>query len=329
MDASAPGEDRTGGTAILLVDDQPEGLLTLEAILQDLDVERAKARSGREALRQVLARDFAVVLLDVNMPEMDGYETAALIRERPRSRSTPIIFLTATHRADVQLVRGCSLGAVDYLLKPLEPEILRAKVAVFVELARKTELLRVRTAELARREKMIVAAHRGRFRVLLVWSLDCLHRSMVGSLQTVFDLDRRGVQVISVGEPWLDMGGPGARKIRRPSPPTSPYLPRLRAGRATERGQVGETTTTRPRRGCGMGGTGGATRKIERPSRPTSPYLPRPPGRWRGYRHKKGKSRCQAGVSGANAILALRRCLLSGRLSPTGPAAPPVAQAQV
>jgi signal transduction histidine kinase len=127
--------------SILLVDDQPENLLALEAILADLDQNLVQARSGREALKRLLEEDFAVILLDVQMPEMDGFETARLIRERERSQFTPIIFVTAIHRAEEHVLQAYSVGAVDYVFKPLVPKVLRAKVATFVELARKTEEL--------------------------------------------------------------------------------------------------------------------------------------------------------------------------------------------
>jgi len=139
----------TGKVSILLVDDEPANLAALEAILGDLDENLVRARSGREAVRCLLKQDFAVILLDVRMPEMDGFETALLIRERQRSTYTPIIFLTAAHRDETHVARGYSLGGVDYILKPFEPEILRSKVAVFVELARKTEIVR-RQSELLR-----------------------------------------------------------------------------------------------------------------------------------------------------------------------------------
>jgi two-component system sensor histidine kinase/response regulator len=146
---TAPREaDSRAKVNILLVDDQPEGLVALESILGDLGQNLVCARSGRDALRHLLAEDFAVILLDVQMPDMDGYETAALIRTRPRSRTTPIIFLTATTPSDVQTERGYSVGAVDYLFKPLDPAIMRSKVAVFVELFRTTELVRRQAAEL-------------------------------------------------------------------------------------------------------------------------------------------------------------------------------------
>ena len=132
---------------ILLVDDQPANLVALEAMLQGLGQNLIKAQSGREALKWLLIRDFAVILLDVKMPEMDGFETAALIRQRDKSRHTPILFLTAVDASQTQAVRGYAVGAVDYLVKPVVPEFVRSKVAVFVELAKKTELLR-RQAEL-------------------------------------------------------------------------------------------------------------------------------------------------------------------------------------
>ncbi|WP_240359106.1 response regulator [Pyxidicoccus trucidator] len=150
---------------ILLVDDQPEGLLALEATLAPLGQRLVLAKSGREALRHLLTRDFAAILLDVVMPEMDGFETAQLIRERERSRDTPILFLTALSRGQLPELRGYAVGAVDYLLKPYEPEILRSKVGVFVELFRKTELVRrqaeaLREAQQREHERELAEAHR-------------------------------------------------------------------------------------------------------------------------------------------------------------------------
>jgi signal transduction histidine kinase/response regulator RpfG family c-di-GMP phosphodiesterase len=123
---------------ILLVDDQVSNLVALEAVLDGLGQNIVKARSGAEALRCLLDNEFAMILMDVQMPEMDGFETAALIRERDRSRDTPIIFLTAYEQNDVQMFKGYSLGAVDYLFKPIVPDILRSKVMVFVDLFHKT-----------------------------------------------------------------------------------------------------------------------------------------------------------------------------------------------
>jgi PAS domain S-box-containing protein len=143
---------------ILLVDDHPENLLALEGLLARPDYQIISARSGTEALKRVLQHDFAVILLDVMMPTMDGIETARIIRQREASRSTPILFLTAT-AGDMALVQqGYSVGAVDYLIKPLDPEIVRAKVAVFVDLHRKTQLIlwqeeQLREAERRRSEE--------------------------------------------------------------------------------------------------------------------------------------------------------------------------------
>ncbi|OLP15535.1 hybrid sensor histidine kinase/response regulator [Leptolyngbya sp. 'hensonii'] len=123
---------------VLLVDDHPENLLVLEAILGRLGQNLVKAQSGTEALRCLLNQDFAVVLLDVQMPMLDGFETATLIRQRERSRNTPIIFLTAFNTSDTLIFKGYALGAVDYLMKPINPEILLSKVSVFVDLYKKT-----------------------------------------------------------------------------------------------------------------------------------------------------------------------------------------------
>lgn len=121
-------------TNILLVDDKPENLMALEATLAELDQNLIKAGSGQEALRLVLKYDFSVILMDVQMPEMDGYETAALIREREQSKNTPIIFLTAIYESDEYIHKGYSSGAVDYLFKPFSPDILLSKVRVFIDL---------------------------------------------------------------------------------------------------------------------------------------------------------------------------------------------------
>ena len=134
---------------ILLVDDHPENLIALEAILEGLDQNLVKAYSGAEALRCLLHQDFAVILLDVQMPEMDGFETATLIRQRERSRNTPIIFLTAFGINDTMLFKGYTLGAVDYLSKPIDSVILKSKVIVFVELFKKTLEVKRQAAELA------------------------------------------------------------------------------------------------------------------------------------------------------------------------------------
>lgn len=135
-------------TSILLVDDEPKNLAALDAVLSQPDRILVFARSGEEALKHLLREEFAVVLLDVHMPGLDGFETAALIRGRERSRNTPIIFLTAADRGEAFIQRGYSLGAVDYIVKPFDPDILRSKVAVFVDLHRKTEQVKQQAIQL-------------------------------------------------------------------------------------------------------------------------------------------------------------------------------------
>ena len=127
---------------ILVVDDQPESLLAVEAILAGLGENVVAARSGQEALLQMLKKDFTVVLLDVQMPGLDGFEVATLMREREKTRRIPIIFMTAAFTGDASVFKGYEVGAVDYIFKPVVPEILRAKVSVFAELERKEEMIR-------------------------------------------------------------------------------------------------------------------------------------------------------------------------------------------
>lgn len=138
---------------ILLVDDSPDKLLSLEAALSDLGQTIVKAETGSEALRLVLKREFAVILLDINMPGMDGFETASLIRQRKSSAHTPIIFVTSFSTGDIEVYRGYSLGAVDYLFTPVTPEVLRSKVSVFVELAKKNREIQRQAVALRRAEE--------------------------------------------------------------------------------------------------------------------------------------------------------------------------------
>jgi PAS domain S-box-containing protein len=138
---------------LLLVDDVEENLLALEAILEPLGQRLVKAHSGDEALRAILDREFACILLDVQMPGLDGFETAELIKQRQKSRHIPIIFLTAISKEERHVFRGYSAGAVDYIFKPFDPEMLRSKVGVFVDLHLKTEELR-RQSELLREQEL-------------------------------------------------------------------------------------------------------------------------------------------------------------------------------
>lgn len=152
-------------TNILLVDDRHENLLALEAILEPLQQNLVHAGSGQEALRCLLAADYAVILMDVQMPGMDGFETATLIKERERSRHIPIIFITAISKDEHYVFQGYSAGAVDYIFKPFDPDILRSKVAVFVELFKKTEQIKrqaelLRLSELRERERELAELER-------------------------------------------------------------------------------------------------------------------------------------------------------------------------
>jgi signal transduction histidine kinase len=136
---------------ILLVDDQPAKLLTYEAILSDLGENLIKANSGTEALKHLLKTDVAVVLVDVSMPELDGFELAEIIRQHPRYQKTAIIFVSAVHLTDLDRLKGYEHGAVDYVSVPIIPELLRAKVSVFAELYRKTQQLEWLNHELEQR----------------------------------------------------------------------------------------------------------------------------------------------------------------------------------
>jgi PAS domain S-box-containing protein len=143
--------------SILMVDDHPAKLMAYEAILQDLGEELIKASSGKEALEQLLKHEVAVVLVDVCMPDLDGFQLAEMIREHPRFQNTAMIFISAIHLSDVDRLRGYAIGAVDYVPVPVIPEVLRAKVRVFAELYRKTHQLERLNAELESR----VAARTG------------------------------------------------------------------------------------------------------------------------------------------------------------------------
>src|ERR1700726_911049 len=134
---------------ILLVDDQDSRLLTYDTILRELDQNLVHAHSGFEALQCLMDQEFAVVLLDVSMPGMDGFETAALIHEHPRFERTPIIFVTGVHVTELECLKGYKLGAIDYVNVPLVPEILRGKVSVLVELHLKRRELQTLNASLA------------------------------------------------------------------------------------------------------------------------------------------------------------------------------------
>jgi len=136
-------------TSILIVDDRYENLLVLEAWLADFDLNIVKAGSGDEALERLLEQDFALVLMDVQMPGMDGFETAELMRGIERTKKVPIIFVTAASKEDIHIFKGYEAGAVDYLLKPLNPQILQSKVSVFVRLHQQSRELQKTIADLS------------------------------------------------------------------------------------------------------------------------------------------------------------------------------------
>jgi signal transduction histidine kinase/DNA-binding response OmpR family regulator len=199
---------------ILVVDDLPEKLLVIESVLEELGQNVITARSGEEALRRLLEREFAVILLDVNMPGIDGYETAALIRRRKKSAHTPIIFITA-FADEMHTAHGYSLGAVDYIFSPVVPEVLRTKVRVFVELARMTQQVRRRADErvaLARAEAARAVAEESTRRLAflaeaskaLAHSLD-VAATLRGlpRLAVPFLADLSGVTLVAApGQPW-------------------------------------------------------------------------------------------------------------------------------
>lgn len=147
-DAAPLEEGPSTSGDILVVDDDPKNLLAIEVALGEVGARLIKAQSGEQALRLLLERDFALILLDVQMPNMDGFDAARIIRSRAKTRHVPIIFVTAFSHNDTDIKRGYALGAVDYLFKPIVPEILRAKVQVFIE-------LRARTAEVTRQAQQL------------------------------------------------------------------------------------------------------------------------------------------------------------------------------
>ena len=142
---------------ILMVDDQPGKLLSYEAILDELGENLIKANSGREALEHLLRTDIGVVLMDVSMPDLDGFELAEMIRQHPRFQKTAIIFISGVHLTDLDRLKGYQRGAVDYISVPVIPELLRAKVSVFAELHRKTRQLETLNSELRRLSSRLIA----------------------------------------------------------------------------------------------------------------------------------------------------------------------------
>jgi signal transduction histidine kinase/DNA-binding response OmpR family regulator len=210
---------------ILVVDDRLAQRRALSTVVADLGAKVVEAESGREALRLLLQRDFAVILLDVNMPGMDGFETAALIRQRGRSEQTPIIFVTAfgdeTHAS-----RGYQLGAVDYIQTPVDPQALRSKVTVLVELHRKTEeatrhaeSLRRQAAQLRQLADLSLAVHGAR-------TLDELLELVSAATVEIVEADEVAVELVVEGAPALGPGAAAGRHlVRRPADTALGALP--------------------------------------------------------------------------------------------------------
>ncbi|MDB5327052.1 MAG: histidine kinase [Phycisphaerales bacterium] len=182
--AQTGAKNRSQKASILIVDDRPEKVLALEAVLEDLGQTIVTVNSGREALRQVLHQDFSVILLDVNMPGMDGFETAELIRQRPSSKHVPIIFITA-FTDEMHASRGYSLGAVDYIQAPVLPEILRTKVTVFVDLFRKNLQLREQTDSLRHHAEQLQALAAAAVQINSAMSIDQMLLTIVDSARDV------------------------------------------------------------------------------------------------------------------------------------------------
>src|SRR5205823_13119225 len=181
--------DATDRTSILIVDDSPGKIVALESTLDELGQDIVKATSGREALRHLLTRDFAVILLDVRMPMMDGFETAALIRQRPRSEHTPIIFVTA-FPDETHVARGYSLKAVDYIFTPVVPDVLRTKVSVFVDLFRMTAQVRRQADSLRQRAAQLHRLSAASLAINGATSLEHMLEVVVENARAIFGVPR-------------------------------------------------------------------------------------------------------------------------------------------
>jgi len=232
---------------VLIVDDRPANLLVLEAILEPLPCQLVRAGSGQEALRCLLHEEVAVILLDVQMPGLDGYETAQAIKGRERTRSIPIIFLTAIDRELDQRLRGYGTGAVDFLAKPLEPEVLLAKVAVFIDLHQQRALVQEQAAELADRlqqrqaaevalSRLTVELQRSnadleRFAVALSHDLREPLQVGAGLLELLADrygaaLGPEGLELVADARQGLrDLGGHVAEVLARTRPTAAKHAP--------------------------------------------------------------------------------------------------------
>ena len=216
---------------LLMVDDQDSNLVALEACLEVLGENLVQARSGEEALKALLEQDFAAILLDVQMPGMDGFETADLIRRRERTRHTPILFLTAINKSDTHVLRGYALGAVDYMFKPIVPEILRSKVQAFVELfkMRQRETLIATALAQKTRELERSNAELEQFAHVVAHDLQEPLRSVTGYLKL---LERRHAEALAPEAPeFVHFAVDGAQRMRQLILDLLEYA---RVGQATE-----------------------------------------------------------------------------------------------
>src|SRR4051812_7207150 len=186
---------------ILVVDDNPTNLTALEAILVAPALRVVTVRSGKEALRCLLQRDFAVIMLDVNMPVMDGFETALLIRQRKRSEHTPIIFVTA-FADDTHVTRGYSIGAADYILTPVVPDVLRAKIAVFVDLFRKTEEVKRHSESVKRRAGQLHALTNASLAINSARTVDAILQTLAPRASDILEAEAAATTVrLAAGPP--------------------------------------------------------------------------------------------------------------------------------
>lgn len=201
--------------ALLLVDDRPENLLALDAVLEPLGHRLVQARSGEEALRQLLLDDVAVIILDVQMPGLDGFETAAAIKGRERTRDIPIIFLTALSREPEHRLLGYATGAVDYVFKPVDPDLLRAKVAVFVELHLAQRRLKEQAEELALRSAELQRSNTELEQFTYIASHDLQEplRVITGYLELL--VEERGEALGELPRSWIEKATATASRMER------------------------------------------------------------------------------------------------------------------
>ena len=199
--------------ALLIVDDIEENLLSVEAVLQPLGHRILRASSGEEALRHLLKEQVGVIVLDVQMPGLDGFETAREIKQRERTSDIPIVFLTAMGGEVDQRLRGYAAGGVDYLAKPVDPDVLRAKVAVFLELHMATAALRAQGEELARRTQELERANADLEQFSYVASHDLQEplRTIAGYLELL--VDQMGEQLDDEARGWIDRAGAAAGRM--------------------------------------------------------------------------------------------------------------------